>query len=148
MEMNVGGLSCWPGGGGVAGGRSRRMDTVASGATTMKMIKSTSITSTKGVTFMSLSCPRSNLPPPPPDTFAAMEYSRAPEPFHRSVSIFKTPIARMSADVKPMLGDRPGHDRAGDLGVETSHLAPGLEGITPRAPGVDGVAFVAVAQGH
>src|SRR5471030_486373 len=89
MEMNVGGLSCWPGGGGVAGGRSRRMDTVARGATTMKMINSTSITSTKGVTFMSLFCPRSNLPPPPPESFAAMEYSLAPEPFHRSVSSLK-----------------------------------------------------------
>src|SRR5665213_4590219 len=56
MEMKVGGFSCALGGGGVAGGRSMRMETVARGATTMKMIKSTSITSTKGVTFMSLFC--------------------------------------------------------------------------------------------
>ena len=38
---------------GVAGGRSILIATVAAGIDTMKMINSTSITSTKGVTLMS-----------------------------------------------------------------------------------------------
>src|ERR1700730_12177466 len=51
IEMYVGGLDgvvgAW------AGGMSILIDTVASGAVTMKMISSTSITSTNGVTLMS-----------------------------------------------------------------------------------------------
>src|ERR1700722_14162470 len=38
----------------------------------MKMMRSTSITSTKGVTLMSLFWPRSKRPPPPPPSFAPM----------------------------------------------------------------------------
>jgi hypothetical protein len=50
------------------------MDTVASGAATMKMISSTSITSTKGVTLMSeFCCVTYFFPPPGPESFAAMD---------------------------------------------------------------------------
>ncbi|MCR5873567.1 hypothetical protein LRS10_04870 [Phenylobacterium sp. J426] len=45
------------------------IDTVAAGIDTMKMMRSTSITSTKGVTFMSEFWPRSNLLPPPAADF-------------------------------------------------------------------------------
>jgi len=68
--MSVGSSTLAPGGGGIAGGRSSLIDTVAAGIDTMKMIRSTSITSTKGVTLMSLFWPRSNLPPPPLPSFA------------------------------------------------------------------------------
>src|SRR5579875_1394501 len=54
IEMKVGGLALASGGGAFAGGRSMRIEVVARGATTMKMISSTSMTSTNGVTFMSL----------------------------------------------------------------------------------------------
>ena len=60
---------------GTAGGRSTAIDTVARGAATMKMISSTSITSTNGVTLMSLFWPRSYLPPPAPASLAAIEHS-------------------------------------------------------------------------
>ncbi len=53
IEMKVGGLGCTPGGGGVAGGRSRLMDRVATGMATMNTIRSTSMMSTNGVTLMS-----------------------------------------------------------------------------------------------
>ncbi len=51
--------------GGVAGGRSRRIETVAIGAATMKMISRTSMMSTNGVTLMSAFCSMV-LPPWPP----------------------------------------------------------------------------------
>ena len=59
----------------MAGGRSSLIDTVAAGMATMKMMRSTSITSTNGVTLMSLFWPRSNLPPPEPPSFAPIETS-------------------------------------------------------------------------
>ncbi len=68
-EMNTGFGGFFPGGA-TALGSSTSTDTVASGAATMKMMSSTSITSTKGVTLISLFCPRSYLPPPPPETLA------------------------------------------------------------------------------
>src|SRR5262245_2533297 len=49
---------------GLGGGRSSLMFTVASGAATMKMMSSTSITSTNGVTLISLLSPKRFLPPP------------------------------------------------------------------------------------
>ncbi len=51
--MKVGGFGCTPGGGGVAGGRSRLIDRVATGIATMNTIRSTSMMSTNGVTLMS-----------------------------------------------------------------------------------------------
>ena len=55
-----------------AGGRLMCTETEASGAATMKMMRSTSITSTKGVTLMSWFISTSNLPPPGPESLAAI----------------------------------------------------------------------------
>src|SRR5690606_12510337 len=62
-------------GGGTAGGRSSRIDTVAIGAATMKMISSTSMMSTNGVTLMSAFCSMVwPLPPPGPESLAAIRW--------------------------------------------------------------------------
>ncbi|MNS81060.1 hypothetical protein D3C72_1147610 [compost metagenome] len=56
IVMYTGSLGLSVGDGGVAGGRSSLIDTVARGAATMKMISSTSMMSTNGVTLMSAFC--------------------------------------------------------------------------------------------
>jgi hypothetical protein len=56
----------------IAGGRSILIAVVASGIETMKMIKSTSITSTKGVTLISAFWPRLYFSPFLPPSFTAM----------------------------------------------------------------------------
>jgi hypothetical protein len=65
-----GGASC---GGATAGGRSTSIDTVARGAATMKMMSKTSITSTNGVTLISLFCSMVSLDPEGPESLAAIE---------------------------------------------------------------------------
>ncbi len=70
MEMNTGLVLISFGG--AAGGRSTLIATVAAGIETMKMINSTSITSTNGVTLMSEFWPIEYLSPLAPPSFAAI----------------------------------------------------------------------------
>src|SRR5690606_28316121 len=73
IEMKVGGGGGGSfGSGGIGGGRSRRIDTVASGAETMKMMSSTSMTSTKGVTLISAFWETGSPLPDGPESFTAM----------------------------------------------------------------------------
>jgi len=54
-------------------GSTTSIETDASGAATMKMIRRTSMTSTKGVTLISLFCSTWYLSPPPePESLAAI----------------------------------------------------------------------------
>lgn len=70
--MYTGSFSGLSGDGGCAGGRSRRIETVAIGAATMKMIMSTSRMSMNGVMLISAVCSIVCLSPPEPPIFAAM----------------------------------------------------------------------------
>src|SRR5690606_17317279 len=71
MEMKTGLGGFWAGGA-TARGSVTGTDTVASGAATMKMMRRTSIMSTKGVTLISLFASTVYLPPPEPESLAAI----------------------------------------------------------------------------
>ncbi len=121
--MKVGGLG-WVGVT-VAGGRSTLIARVATGIATMNTIRSTSMTSTKGVTLMSEFCPKSYRDFLPPLTFAAIKARpclgpREPAEKCRSRATYPGKVA----DVKRQI-DRPA-------------------GVGPEAVGTEAVVF---AQG-
>ena len=75
--------------GGCAGGRSRRIETVAIGAATMKMIMSTSRMSMNGVMLISAVCSIVCLSPPEPPSLAAMHRLRySPAAFRADISLW------------------------------------------------------------